>query len=321
MAKRELQLWEACSAGDLPLVAQLTAAGSKINVNWLGPEKGDGPLHRACRFGHLEIVKHLLQLPQVDINLWNTGKGTPFFIACQQDQADVVSLLLKDPRVVVNDHLAPKVVVTPFIQACQYASYKTVAILARDERIDVNKVDKDRCTGLLLASYYGQLATVQVLLASEKSVDVRLKTAPGHQTWCNKTPAEVTRLQMTQDRTGFADETVYRRMQANGPAIIEVLEAYEANPIAVRRRLRELPVVRDPFVGQLFALMVLIADNFLSLNPSLKEQEATRFFAIGHTLPIELQMVLCNRVFASPKDIVLTRHSEPAFREFGLREK
>ena len=34
-------------------------------------------------------------------------------------------------------------------------------------------------------------------------------------------------------------------------------------------------------------------------------------------LPIELQMVLCNRVFGAAKGTALTKHSEPAFKKLG----
>ena len=36
-----------------------------FNLNWVGPEKGDTPLHRACRFEHLGVVEFLLQQPAV----------------------------------------------------------------------------------------------------------------------------------------------------------------------------------------------------------------------------------------------------------------
>ena len=40
-----------------------------------------------------------------------------------------------------------------------------------------------------------------------------------------------------------------------------------------------------------------------------------RFFAIASQLPLELQMVLCHRAFGSRKDLILIKHSEPAFKK------
>ena len=42
-----------------------------------------------------------------------------------------------------------------------------------------------------------------------------------------------------------------------------------------------------------------------------------KFFQITRGLPMELQMMLCHRVFGAEKDIVLTKHSEPAFKKLG----
>jgi len=46
-------------------------------------------------------------------------------------------------------------------------------------------------------------------------------------------------------------------------------------------------------------------------------RKAARFFQIAQHLPLELQMVLCNRVFGVEKVMVLTKHSEPAFQKLG----
>ena len=98
---KEQQLWEACADRNLSVV-QLLSSDSAVNVNWIGPEKGDSPLHRACRFGHLQVVEILLLHSQVEVNIGNAGGGTPFYIACQEGHTDVVLLLLADLRIDIN---------------------------------------------------------------------------------------------------------------------------------------------------------------------------------------------------------------------------
>jgi len=44
---------------------------------------------------------------------------------------------------------------------------------------------------------------------------------------------------------------------------------------------------------------------------------AVRFFCIARKLPLELQMLLCNRVVDSSRQSVLRKHSEPAFKHLA----
>ena len=62
--------------------------------------------------------------------------------------------------------------------------------------------------------------------------------------------------------------------------------------------------------------MVFLVDDFVKPGPTMDENTA-RFFAISGKLPLELQMVLSNRVYNSPRDLVLTKHSKPSFSWLG----
>jgi hypothetical protein len=69
-----------------------------------------------------------------------------------------------------------------------------------------------------------------------------------------------------------------------------------------------------------FALVVFHCDEYLMIKKSdaddnVDEKARKRFFLIAKQLPIELQMVLCNRSCGVAKDIILRRHSEPAFKK------
>lgn len=66
-------------------------------------------------------------------------------------------------------------------------------------------------------------------------------------------------------------------------------------------------------MGHLFALVVFFADGFVALTPRAPAQ-VVRFLRIAHKLPMDLQMVLCNRLFGSPKDNVPSKYSEPGFK-------
>jgi len=74
---------------------------------------------------------------------------------------------------------------------------------------------------------------------------------------------------------------------------------------------------------------ILLADDFLELVPPPRSEDdidpmdsfpgcqAVRFFTIFVKLPMELQMLLSQRMFGSSADVVLCKHSEPAFRKLA----
>lgn len=63
-----------------------------------------------------------------------------------------------------------------------------------------------------------------------------------------------------------------------------------------------------------FAAMVLIADDFVRLAPREAGTNTGRFFAMATRLPMEMQMVLCNRTVGIAGDLVLLKNSEHSFR-------
>ena len=79
--------------------------GAIIDVNQSTGEE-DGCLvaiHFACMFGHDSIVSLLLAHPDIDVNIKNYMRSTPFLIACYNCRTSCVRLLLKDSRVKVNE--------------------------------------------------------------------------------------------------------------------------------------------------------------------------------------------------------------------------
>ncbi len=63
---------------------------------------GITPLHMACQYGNVEVVRELLSVPGIEVNKVNATGKTPLFIACQNGHVELTRLLLNDTRVVVN---------------------------------------------------------------------------------------------------------------------------------------------------------------------------------------------------------------------------
>ena len=245
-------------------------------------------LWNACSSGHLDLVKHLASDPSVNVN-WGDPKWqrTTFFMACENGNKEVVSLLLGDMR------------------------------------IDINKSDNDQCTPLWFASQNGHLPVVQLILASGREVDTKTKSIAGTAVSNNKTAAEMARFQGTRGKDHGESDNEFARKHQMGPFIAALLDSFDSDPATTRQQLWELPEIRDSFMSDLFALVVILCDGLLSVSTgpssstSPTTSKAARFFQIAHCLPIEVQMLLCNRAFGAGKNSVLTKHSEPSFKKLG----
>jgi len=285
---REEQLWEAATEGDLEIVKKL-AKDPSVNLNFRDSELGRAPFYRACGHGRTGVVAHLLTNPRLDPNLVNSEGATPFCIACSTGHTEVVALLLGDPR------------------------------------INVNQTWSNNGSPLWLAAQDGFLLVVQHMLASGRNIDTTVVS-----TWNSKTAAEQARaMGIREQKASHETEEDFQRSHSNGSAIADLLDKYDSEPERVRRELRQLPGVRKTFIGHVFALVVFFTDDFVRTkgSPILRwftssktdaqrqlVTNARRFFVICSKLPLELQMVVCCRMYGSGENIVLSTHSEPGFQ-------
>jgi len=252
----------------------------------------------------------LLAQEKIEGNKGNKGGASPFCIAFQNGHKELALLLLADPRIDLNKPSSYGT--TPFFMACQSGHKEVVSQLLADPRLDPNRPTDNQTTPLWFASQNGHLVAVQQLLASGKEIDTRVRS-----TFNNRTAAEQGRA-MGRLTTKKNDETedVFERRKINGPLCADLIDEYESEPghLRVFHRLRRHPGLREYFIGHLFALVVFHSDSFAVINERTAHYDTKRFFRITSQLPLDLQMVLCNRMFGSPKDIILSRDSEPGFQ-------
>jgi len=86
-----------------------------------------------------------------------------------------------------------------------------------------------------MASQQGRLVVVQHLLASEREIDTKMKSA-----YNNKTAAEQGRA-IGGRAAKEADETEedFQRSKTNSPLCADLIDAYEKDPAKVRSQLRK----------------------------------------------------------------------------------
>ena len=185
----------------------------------------------------------------------------------------MVPLLLADLRIDVNK--SRDTGATPFFVACQNGHKEVVSLLLADLRIDVNKSDENHCTPLWFASQEGHLSVVQLILASGREVDTKAKSIAGTARWNGKTAAEHAHRQGTRAKLGSETEEEYNHCKHYCPLNAALIDSFDADPDATRQQLRELPELRDPFIGDLFALVVFLCDELLTVSAESSASSST----------------------------------------------
>ena len=239
----------------------------------------------AARKGRSDEVKSLLKHnPDLDVNWEDEEEGlrTALHRASSRGHAEVVKLLLAHPDINVN--VLSQYGDTPFLFACENGQVAVVRLLLQDPRVDILLPDDAGCSPLWKASYFCRQEVVRWLIASGRDLG---------------------NLQLARKYSNFK--------------VRPLLERFVVNSTQTRFEVRVRLGVFDGLAARLFALTVFHCDDLLQLKPaqttlSLQDTAALRFFSIIMLLPMELQMILCHRVYGSEKQNILSEDSEAAFK-------
>jgi len=298
---RATALWLACQEGQFRIV-ELLMADVRIDVNKVDHDTVS-PFFIACQNGRRDIVAKMLADPRIDVRKARADGSHPLYSACQEGRRDIVTTLLADARFEVNRKTGQGT--SPFWIACQWGSLEVVDVLLDDMRVDVNSLFRGSSV-LFIVVQLGLLEVLQLLLASGREINTKLRDST------RKTAAEEARNWKFTGQVHAETPEELTRIIQNGPGIVDLLDSFEVNRDAMRQSLRRLPNIRGFFVNRVFALVVFTTDGFLAVGDAASP-EVRRFFSIVEKFPIELQMVICYRLFGSPKNTVSSRDSEPAF--------
>jgi len=118
------------------------------------------------------------------------------------------------------------------------------------------------------------------------------------------------------NRSNDAIETARKEGETG---VVVLLEQFEENSAETRHAVRVELGWYDEMAAEVFALVVFVSDGLLRIQPRRARNRISRFLKIAQGLPLELQMVLCNRLAGSPKDIVDQENSEMAFKNLSKR--
>ena len=141
------------------------------------PIFGQTPLIYACRRGHVEAAKALLERG-ASVNKVTLKGTTAMFEAIRENKAKIVGLLLTRKDLDVNAVLVQDYERTALMLAARQNHSNIVQLLLKHSKIKVNAQDTYGWTALSLAAHRGHLNTTKILLG-ELEIDANLVNAFG----------------------------------------------------------------------------------------------------------------------------------------------
>ena len=118
------------------------------------------PLHTASQYGHIEIIKMLVQKFRADTNIVNKNGDTAVGIAQRNKHNDIITWL-ED-----WDGL------TPLHTAIRCKDSQSVERLAKERKDKIDQPTKFGCTALHYASRQGNAEIVKILMENGANVDI-----------------------------------------------------------------------------------------------------------------------------------------------------
>jgi len=246
----------------------------------------DFDLIQAVKRNQVEEVGEILLLRQerLHINAQDGFGWTVLHNACYRGHHLVVGLLLAHPDVEVN--LKNVEGDTPFMLACYCGWRDVVSIMVSDGRVSLGEPDGDGVTPLRWVSTRNHVDVARQMIASGRRLDFAVDGDP-------KTDPLL----------------VEKRLKVH-----RLLSRYQKDPYKTTFEVRmELRMCGD-YVADVFAQVVLLCDGYLALRKQGRsaKTEKGRFFNILRQLPMDVQMVLCHRCYASARTNVSAVEFEAA---------
>ena len=246
----------------------------------------------ACGTNHVSRAHKLLQFPSLQVNWQNLEHHhrSALHLTCELGNKQLTLLLLRHPD--IDPNLQDAQGHTPLMLSCALDQLRVAKVLVLDKRTRLDVADPFGVTALWLAALRGATEIVKWLIASGKDLGK---------------DQEIVGLDVARE--------------AENLETLELLKRFQSEPELTRHELRVELCLQGAVISELFALVIFLCDNLLLVKSARPTEEADpaaasarRFFALIVKLPMELQMVICHRVYESAGELILTKSSEVAFR-------
>lgn len=153
----------------------------QTNPNIISKKTKYSPLTMACKNNHIDVIKELLKISNIDVNIKDRNRKIPIIIASENGNIDIVKELLKNPNIDINitNHNGW----TALIMASSGGYTDIVSELMKQPEINPNIQEYEAgLSAIMCAIYFKKIETLRELL-SYPNVDTSLINLVGKTAW------------------------------------------------------------------------------------------------------------------------------------------
>jgi len=223
-------------------------------------------------------------MPGFDINHMTPGHGSMLHIACHCCHVDFIKYLLEYQGFDVNalddsGHTA--------LHDCirKNKPKEIIQLLLLCPRVDITIKSHSGLTPLHLAALQGKIWVIKMMFFHKGSIFF--------------TDKQGIMLTLNEVKDNLKELGIKNR------EAVKLLIRSHTNPKQVSSET--YLEYRDPVLSaaHLFVLIVMLCDEYLTLKHYIfRNPKADRFFKIMRRLPIEIQMIICNKVHGLPRETI-----------------
>jgi len=287
-----MNIFEAIDNSDVNKIKELLDSGIDINIKY---EKKSTlfylftPLHLACFYSNIDIIKLLLSYPDINVNIQDNNGNTPLHLPCSDElvNINVVELLLAHPDIDVN--IQDKYENTPLYKACYNNNINIIRLLLAHPNINVNIKNKNEETPLYRACKDNSIEITKLLL-QHPNIDVNSKECLRHV--CEYDQLEIVKLLLSHPN-------------------IDVNGKYKSNPLSV--------ILFNDTLNSILILKLLVSHPKIDINKenlfdalvlNVSFQEPSNMYYDLYINKIKIMMshpnLECNVYFESKEHVKLT---------------
>ena len=263
-------------------------------------------------------IKTLIDKVDVDINKPDEMGNSILHLACETQRPDAVMLLLKDHHIDVNRRNVRGSTALQ-IAARNHSNNESAKYLIRHPQTQIVKGFTVELCVVVTACLKGNLELLRVLLADprvnlDQQVDIRQR--------CVDIACRNKNLELLQIILAHCSRINVSRIRPMDESIKSLILMHKKDPKKTRASLQFDLGITVQHSAELFAMVVFLSDDYLTIRKSATASPQYKFFSIAKRLPLELQMVLCNRVcgLCSLKDEIIPHNpKEAALQKVGYR--
>jgi hypothetical protein len=247
-------------------------------------------LHISTINGDEDEVNLILQDNSINVN-WmdpeNNGRSA-LSLACVNNHPKITSILLAHPEIDVNQKNA--LGFTPFATTCSRGNLACARLLLEDQRVKLNE-PADRTTPLLCIAYYGRLEILKYWITSGREMDLG-------------------------ESGNLINDSIKKAKFRKHVEVLSILEKVRDCPDDIRNEIRiELGWYHEK-AAKHFSLLIFLCDGLLGIKGD-DNSKTGRFFKIAKKLPLEIQMILCQRLAGSMLENIPFEFRESEFKKLA----